>query len=266
MCEGCSYHLICSAITLSNWAKGNVQDVDSFLAYESAYCLLADNMDNVLCLHNTIVQIFYNRFRKKELIQFRWFLHGFQFPRKFNHPIACQECHGAAMATFPDLLCTERELQEYLLYCEVDEIFMQIGIDFLEVPARRIVFFDEEEELTEIPYSPTYVDEEPTQSLCHSPLPTTPQLTIHPNLPKVKPSSSETETHQIPSPILNILNAIHVQRAIKKIGETVKLVYPSQPSTSQATQVHDNHMDDKESDWEYEDATNNYKYPNSYDW
>jgi hypothetical protein len=266
MREGRSYRLIHSAITLSNWAKANVHDVDSFLAYESAYCLLADDMDNVLCPHNTIVQIFYNGFRKRELSQFRWLLHGFQFPRKFNHPLACQERHGTAMAIFPDYLHTEAELRRSLIFCGADEISMQIGIDFLEIPARRIAFHDEDDVLEEIPYSPTYVNEEPTQSLCHSPPPATPQLTIHPNLPKVEPSSSGTETNQIPSPIFHILNAIHVQRAINKIGETAKLVYPSQPSTSHATQVQDNHMNDQESDWEYEDVTNNSKHPKTYDW
>jgi hypothetical protein len=136
MREGRPARLLKSAITLSTWAKGNVQDVDTFLAFESAFSLIADDLDEVNCPHNTIVKIFYTGFRKNDLAQFRWFLRGVQFPRKFTDPLAQQERHGAAMAVFPELLEDEIDLRRYLLFAQADEIGMQIGIDFLELPAR----------------------------------------------------------------------------------------------------------------------------------
>jgi hypothetical protein len=133
MREGCPARLIRSAITLSTWAKGNAQDIDSFLAFESAFCLLADDLDNAHCPHNTIVKIFYSGFRKNDLAQFHWFLCGFPFPCKFSHPLAHQERHAAAEATFPQLLEDDDDLHRYLFFCGADEISMAIGIDFMDI-------------------------------------------------------------------------------------------------------------------------------------
>jgi hypothetical protein len=262
MRDGRPYRLIVSAVTLSNWARIYVKDVDSFLAYESAYCLIADDLDEALCPHNTVVRIFFNGLRKREQLQFRWFLHGFDFPRKFNHPLACQERHGAAMATFPDLMHNDDELRKYLILSGAEEISIQIGIDYLEVPAKRILLSDDDE----MPYYPAYIDKHSTPKLYASPHPATPHLKIHHKLPKTETESPKLHSHSAPFSVRHILNAINIQRSMNDIGETSRLTYPPHGSPTLVAQDSDQIMEDKNSEWDYEGSTTDPLHPKSYDW
>jgi hypothetical protein len=266
MREGKPERLIRSAITLSKWARNSVQDIDTFLAFESAFCLIADDLDDFNCPHNTIVKIFYTGFRKNELKQFRWFLRGFPFPRKFSHPLAIEERHGAAMATFPDIIEDEIDLRRYLIFSGADEVGMKIGIDFLDLPARRIQFHDIDDYVTEIPYHSNNQDEEVPRYSPSLRYPTPPRLQIHQKLPKREPRSPDIRQQSIPPSVLNILNAINVHRAINNMGETSNHAYIPPSTSTHPTIPHDHHMNDDDTDIPYGGPTTDPLHPDVYDW
>jgi hypothetical protein len=261
MREGRPIRLIKSAVTLSNWARANVQDIDSFLAYESAFSLIADDLDDLFCPHNTIIKIFYTSFRKKELAQFRWFIHGVQFPRKFSDPIAHQERHGAALAIFPQTLEDDTDLRRYLLYCQADEIGMQIGIDFLEIPAKRVEYQDMDEYINYFAANGWDREEEDTRYSPSPPYPATPQLEIRNVLPKIEPPAPDPRPPRIGSSLRALLNAISVHRSVDQTREA-----PGHTSNYQATRDRHSTCEDSSSDTTYGNPTTDPMHPDSYDW
>jgi hypothetical protein len=264
MREGRPATLIYSAITLCKWARSSVHDVDCFLAFESAYSIIADDLDDVFCPHNTIIQIFYTAFRKNELAQFRWFLHGVQFPRKFSHPIAHQERHGAALAIFPQIIEDDIDLRRYLLFASADEVGMKIGIDFLEIPAKRVAFHSMDDYVSNFP-SHNFDDDENIPNSPTLQYPLTPHLTIHDKLPKTEPKTPELNIRELPPSIRSLLNAIHAQQDAYGLGEPTDHAYNLAPSTSTRptnlvrTQSSSSHTI-------YGDSTTDPMHPDSYDW
>jgi hypothetical protein len=267
MREGRAARLIHSAITLCKWAKSSVQDVDCFLAFESAYSLIADDLDDMFCPHNTIVQIFYTSFRKNELAQFRWFLHGVQFPRKFSHPIAHQERHGAALAIFPQIIDDDVDLRRYLLFAQADEVGLKIGIDFLEIPAKRIGFHDMDDYVTNFPSHNFDDDDEDVNNSPSLFYPSTPQLIIHDKLPKTEPKTPELNIQELPPSIRGLLNAIHAQQDAYGLGEPTDHAYTLAPSTStRPSHLVRTQSKESSSNTIYGDSTTDPMHPDAYDW
>jgi hypothetical protein len=213
-----------SAFILAQWAKQNVRNLDAFLCYESAFCLMADVLDSYNCPHKTIVKVFYLGFRSKELAQFRYYIRGYPFPRQFSHPLAHQERHGAAIAIYKETLFSDRELCEYLQARGAGEIGEKIGIDFLTYPARYTAIIDDS----------STTNDSITQDLDNitDPLPkqptATPTLPAHPNLANNDSNAPNTQTHLIPSSIINILAAIHANNTAKEIEEPSIAKHPEE--------------------------------------
>jgi hypothetical protein len=266
MREGRPARLIQSAIILTRWAKGNVQDVDSFLAFESAFSLIADDLDEVFCPHNTIISIFYTSFRKKELAQFRWFIRGVQFPRQFSDPIAHQERHGAALGIFPQLLEDETDLRRYLLHCQADEIGMQVGIDFLDLPARRIAYHDMDDYVTHFASHGWDREEEESNDATSLQYPTTPHLPIQDALPEPNSRSPDHRPQTMPPALLALLNAINVHRTVDRAGEPSSHTINPQATSTRSSRLNNSPNEDNKSDTIYGDATADPMRRNAYDW
>jgi hypothetical protein len=267
MREGRPARLIQSAVTLSKWAKGNVRDVDSFLAFESAFSLLADDLDEVFCPHNTIVQIFYTSFRKNELAQFRWFIRGVQFPRNFSHPLAHLARHAAALGVFPQVLEDDTDLRQFLLFCQADEVGMKIGINFLEIPARRIMFNDMDGYVTNFSSQKFDNDNAYTNTSPPSPnVPYSPQLPIRNNLPRVEQDPSDTRPAHLPPALLALLNAINVHRATDQSEDATGHTNDPRAVPTRIPRIRSPLFIDNSSDTIYGDATTDPLHPDSYDW
>jgi hypothetical protein len=259
MREGHPIRLIQSAVTLSNWARANVRDIDSFLAYESAFSLIADDLDDLFCPHNTIIKIFYTSFRRKELAQFKWFIHGFQFPRKFSDPWAHQERHGAALGIFPQTLEDDADLRRYLLYCQADEIGMQIGIDFLQIPARKVEYPNMNEYINYFATNGWDKEDNDSRYSPSPPHPTTPQMEIHNSLPETPTLNPRPP---IGSSLRALLNAIRVHRSVdQNHGETGHIINHPATRGNNSPQF----MDDS-SDSTYGEPSTDPMHPKSYDW
>jgi hypothetical protein len=266
MREGRPERLLKAAIALSTWAKGNVQDVDTYRAFESAYCLLADDLDEVNCPHNTIVKVFYAGFRRNERAQFRWFLRGVQFPRQFSHPVAQQERHSAAQATFPRLLEDDIDLRRYLLFAQADEIGMRIGIDFLDLPARRIAYHDMDEYITNFP---SHNFDEDEDEIIRSPSPqhpATPTLPILNKLPKNESPQPDPRPPHLPPSVRALINAIKIHRTINQREESSSHAYTSRGHSTRSPQLTYPSIRDNESVNNYGNSTTDPMHPDSYDW
>jgi hypothetical protein len=267
MREGRPARLIHSATVLCNWAKSNVLDIDSFLAFESAYSLIADDLNDVFSPHNTIVAIFYTSFRKKELSQFKWFTRGVQFPRTFSHPVAHRARHEAALGIFPQLVDDDLHLQEVLLFRQADEVGMQIGINFLQIPARRIEYHGMEDYVTNFTARENDLDYASKRESPPPPqIPPTPHLPTHDDLPKPNSDVIDTRPAHLPPALLTLLHAIHTHRAPAQPGESLSPANDPRNVPTSSNRARSPLFLDSSPDTIYGDLVNDPMGPEPYNW